>query len=300
MRISVLSAAALLLLAPGLAAQARPRAPTPPRAPATTAVAPAAGPLFPATDPRVHVVTIPGTIPQPRPAAILLPRDYETSGVRYPVLYLLHGLGGAWDNWLSRTNVLEYTADLPLIVVMPDAGDSWYANSATDTTQKFQHYIAQDVVQYVDAHFRTLPFAQARYLAGLSMGGYGALILATKFPNRWSLAASLSGAVSMAKSSDIPSTNAAFGPVGSATRDSADLLALLRRADPRGLPYYYLDCGTGDRLIQGNREVAAILSERALPYEYHEVRGVHDWEMWNRRIPVVLQLVRQRIRALGQ
>ena len=286
---------AILACPPALAAQARPR---PAKAPAEAAPAP--GPLFPTTDPRVRVVSIPGTVPQARPAAVLLPRDYETSGRRYPVLYLLHGLGGAYDNWLSRTNLLEYTAGLPLIVVMPDAGDSWYANSVTDTVQKFQHYIAEDVVRYVDAHFRTLPFAQGRYVAGLSMGGYGAIMLATRYPNRWSLAASFSGAVGMAKNSDSPSTNAAFGAPGAVTRDSADLPALLRRVDAKGLPYYYLDCGTSDRLIQGNRDVAAILSDRGIPYEYHEVRGVHDWEFWNRRAPVVLRLVQERIRGLGR
>ncbi len=295
MRISVMSAAAVLLVPPALAAQARPRAPKAPAA----AVAPAPGPLFPATDPRVRVVTIPGTVPQPRSAAVLLPGDYDTSGRRYPVLYLLHGLGGAYDNWLSRTNVLELTASLPLIVVMPDAGDSWYANSATDTVQKFEHYIAQDVVQYVDSHFRTLPFAQARYIAGLSMGGYGALMLASKYPNRWSLAASFSGAVGGANS-DSPSTNAAFGPAGTASRDSADLPARLKRVDPKGLPYLYLDCGTSDRLVQGNRTVAGILSDRGIPYEYHEVRGVHDWEFWNRRLPVVLTLIQERLRVLGR
>ncbi len=289
---------ALLVCAPALAAQARPRTPQPVRA--AGAAAPAPGPLFPASDARVQVVTIPGTAPQPRPAAILLPRDYETTGARYPVLYLLHGLGGAYDNWLSRTNLLEYTADLPLIVVMPDGGDSWYVNSATDTVQKFQHYIAEDVVRYVDAHYRTLPFAQARYIAGLSMGGYGALMLATKYPSRWSLAAGFSGAMGMVKNGDNPTVVAAIGPLGAPARDSADLPALLRRVDPRAVPYYYLDCGTSDRLIQANRDVAAVLSERGIAYEYHEVRGVHDWEFWNRRLPVVLQLVRERVRTLGR
>ncbi|HEX9106748.1 MAG TPA: alpha/beta hydrolase family protein [Longimicrobiales bacterium] len=300
MRLSVMTAAAVLLCAPALSAQARPRATKAPAAAAATAPTPAPGPLFPSTDPRVRVVSIPGTVPAPRNAAVLLPADYETSGRRYPVLYLLHGLGGAYDNWLTRTNVAEYTASLPLIVVMPDGGDSWYANSVTDTVQKFQHYIAQDVVGYIDAHFRTLPFAAGRYIAGLSMGGYGAVMLATTFPNRWSLAASFSGAVGLAKDADSPSTNAAFGPPNGPARDSADLPALLRRVDPKGLPYFYLDCGTGDRLIQGNRDVSAILAERAIPYEYHETRGVHDWEYWNRRVPVVLQLVAQRIQLLGR
>lgn len=291
---------ALIALPPVLAGQAKPRAAAKPNANAAAVRAP----LFPSTDPRVRVVEIGGTVPKPRPAAVLLPRDYETSGRRYPVLYLLHGLEGAYDNWLSRTNLLQYTADLPLIVVMPDAGDSWYVNSATDTTQKFQHYVAQDVVNYADTNFRTLPFAEARYIAGLSMGGYGAIMIGTRYPNQFSLAASFSGAVGMAKNSDSPSVNAVLGPPGSPARDSADLPALLRATPIRGsmvsLPYYYLDCGTSDRLIQANRDVAAILATRMIPYEYHEVHGIHNWEYWNRRVPVVLQLVAQHMAALGR
>ena len=296
-----LSALALLtlLVAPALAAQA---APAPGAKAAPTAPAPVLrAPLFPRDDPRVQVVSLAGSLPKARNVAVLLPRDYATSGRRYPVLYLLHGMGGAYDNWLTRTNLLEYTADLPLIVVMPDAGDSWYGNSVTDTMQKFQKYIAEDVVNYVDSNYRTLPFAQGRFIAGLSMGGYGSVMLATKYPNRYALAASFSGAVGMVgKTNDSPSVNAAFGPPGAPSRDSSDLPALLRRVDPKGLPYYYLDCGTGDRLVQGNRDVIGILAERGLPYEYHETRGVHDWEYWNRRIPVVLQLVAERMRMLGR
>jgi putative tributyrin esterase len=250
-------------------------------------------------DPRVKLVQIPGSVPAPRPAAIVLPVGYDTGSRRYPVLYLLHGLDGSWQDWLSRTNLLAYTAHLPAIVVLPDAGNSWYVNSATDTTQRFEHYIGTDVVAYVDAHFRTLPYPQARYIAGLSMGGYGALLLATKAPGRFSFAASLSGAFTPIRDWDHPSVMAAFGPVGSAARDSADFARILKTADPRGLPYYWLGCGTSDPLIGGSREIAAILSERKLPYEYHETAGAHEWAYWDRSLPAVLQQVRQRIDLLN-
>jgi len=300
MRLPVTTAAAVLLFAPALSAQARPREARPAATAAASATAPTPGPLFPSSDPRVRVVSIPGTVPAPRNAAVLLPADYETSGRRYPVLYLLHGYGGAYDNWLTRTNLAAYTAGLPLIVVMPDAGNSWYVDNATDTVQKFQHYIGQDVVAYIDSHFRTMPFAAARYIAGLSMGGYGAVLLPLKYPNRWSLAASFSGAVAMTRDADSPGMNEVFGPPNAPSRDSTDVPGLLKRMDPKSLPYFYLDCGTGDRLIQGNRDVTAILADRGIPYEYHETRGVHDWEYWNRRIPVVLQLVAERVQMLGR
>lgn len=247
--------------------------------------------------PRVQVVHIQGRLPKTRPAAILLPTDYGTSGRRYPVLYLLHGLDGAYDNWLTLTDLVAYTADLPLIVVMPDAGDSWYANAVTDTTQKFEDYVNQDVVDWVDAHYRTLAFGADRFIAGLSMGGYGAVMLATKHPGRYAVAASLSGAFSAVIDWTHPTVVAAFGPPGSEGRKNADATALLKSVKTDGLPYYYLDIGTGDGLLPGNREVTEVLRERKIPYEYHEERGVHGWEFWNRRIPFLLSLIRDRIEA---
>lgn len=244
-------------------------------------------------DARVRELGIRGSLSSPRPAIVVLPSDYDASSSRYPVLYLLHGLGGSYRDWLDRTNLLAYSARLRLIVVLPDAANSWYANSATDSTLRFADYIGKDVVEYVDAHFRTLPFPQARYIAGLSMGGYGALELATANPGRFSFAGSLSGAFTPIRDWDQESVVQAFGPVGSEARKEADFARLLRSADTARLPYYYLDCGESDPLLSGSREVASILSERKLPYEYHEVRGVHEWEYWNRRLPRLLDAVTQ-------
>ncbi|HET9986257.1 MAG TPA: alpha/beta hydrolase family protein [Longimicrobiales bacterium] len=251
-------------------------------------------------DPRVQVVTIPGKLPKPRQAAIVLPAGYASGARRYAVLYLLHGYGGGYDNWLTRTNLLAYTADLPLIVVMPDAGNSWYANAVRDTTQRFEDYVARDVVDYVDANYRSLPFPQARFIGGLSMGGYGALMLSLKNPGKYSLAASISGAAGPVRTSTDMELEAVFGPVGSEARKAADLVERLRTADPKRLPYFYLDCGTSDGLLASNREVTAVLAERGIPYEYHETHGAHEWEYWDRRIQVVLGLVRERIAALGR
>ena len=256
------------------------------------AQAPAGSPRLP-DDPRVHRVQIPGSVPQARPAAVILPTDYDDGTHRYPVLYLLHGLGGSWVDWLTRTNILEYTRTMPLIVVLPDAGDSWYVNSSTDAKQRFQDYVGNDVVRWTDANFRTLPYPQARYIAGLSMGGYGALRLATLSPRRFSFAASLSGAFTPVRTSDHPSVLSAFGAVGDSARAAGDYAALLREVKTEPLPYVYLACGTGDGLIDGNREIAAVLSERGIPYEYHETHGVHEWEFWDREIRPVLRRIAQ-------
>lgn len=249
---------------------------------------------------RVRTVTIAGSVPEARGATIVLPRGYETSGRRYPVLYLLHGLTGDHTNWLERTNLVAYTADLPVIVVLPDAGDSWYANSVSRPAERFEAYIGDDVVAYVDRHFRTLAFREARYIAGLSMGGYGALKLALTRPQKFALAASFSGAFGATADTIYRSVSEVFGPVGSEARQAGDVLRLIAAVSPASAPAFYLDCGTGDRLLAHNRAVAAALRERGLSYEYHEVAGAHAWEYWNRRLPVVLELVRERVRSLPE
>lgn len=260
---------------------------------AQSAGAPAATP-----DPRVVTVEIAGSIPAARPATIVLPKGYDAAdGRRYPVLYLLHGHWGAHGDWLANSRLLAYTEDLPVIVVLPDAGDHWYANSVNRPEDRYEDYVGDDVVAYVDRRFRTLPVAAARYVAGLSMGGYGALKLALKRPGRFGLAASFSGAFLTATDTARASLDSVFGPVGGPARRSEDVATLIRGAASNP-PYIYLDCGSSDRLLDSNRAVAAALAERQFAYEYHEVAGAHTWDYWNARLPFVLALVRERVRAL--
>lgn len=247
---------------------------------------------------RVRIVSIPGSLPQPRNAVVVLPAGYHRSAQRYPVLYLLHGHDGGHRNWMERTNLLAYTARLPLIVVLPDAGNSWYTNSSARPEERFEDYVGRDVPAFVDQNFRTLTFREARYVAGLSMGGYGALKLALKHPARFSLAGSFSGALTAARDTTYPTVMDAFGPAGSPSRAENDLPALAR--DARGLDasYFYIDTGSADPVLPSNREFVRAAAERPLAYEYHEVPGAHTWEYWNRRLPVFLALVEERIARL--
>jgi putative tributyrin esterase len=106
---------------------------------------------------------------------LLLPADYETSKRSYAVLYLLHGLWGSENDWLAKTNIAEQARMLPLIVVMPQADDSWYVNAATRPEAKYEDYVLGDLVQEIESRYRAEKSRDARFIAGLSMGGYGAL-----------------------------------------------------------------------------------------------------------------------------
>lgn len=234
---------------------------------------------------------------------ILLPADYAQSTRRYPVVYLLHGLYGSHENWETRTNVVKYAAALPIIIVMPDAGDSWYVNSATQPQDRYEDYIIKDLLSEVENRYRVLRLRSARMIAGLSMGGYGALKFALKNPQTFGMAASMSGAFNApaelaAERPDFAQKlQEVFGDPQSATRLENDLTRLIEKQNPNAVPYLYLDCGTGDYFLAANRRVAAAFAAQHVAYEYHELPGIHDWEFWNRQVESVLSKFATRTMA---
>lgn len=128
-----------------------------------------------------------------RAVNVILPLDYETSTSRYPVLYLLHGYTGNNTDWSLLTNLSEYAARYRLIVIMPDGSNGWYVNSAGDPKQKFEDYIIKDLISYAQSHYRTIPLRRARAIAGLSMGGYGAMFLGLKHYELFTAIGTLAG-----------------------------------------------------------------------------------------------------------
>lgn len=233
---------------------------------------------------------------------VLLPADYATSQRRYPVLYLLHGLGGDYKDWTTRTNLAEYSRTLPLIIVMPDGENSWYTNAANAPDERFEDYILTDLQADVVARYRTINSRHGRTIAGLSMGGYGALKMALRRPGAFAVAASFSGAFSATRpelAKMIPSEEARlrriYGDDDSPVRRQNDLYALAAAAKPGSVPYIYIDCGISDGLLTANREVVATLHTSGLAYEYHEVAGAHTWAYWDARIREFLPILMKKL-----
>jgi len=231
---------------------------------------------------------------------VLLPRGYENGG-RFPVLYLLHGLYGDYLNWDTRTHLENYARDLRLLIVMPDADDSWYIDSATVPQDKFEDYIAKDLVSDVDDKYRTIRERHGRAIAGLSMGGYGALKFGIKYPELFTFAGSLSGALNAPQNLDTlrPEFGAklreVFGNEGSPQRTDNDIFLLLNTPRQTTLPYFYLACGTEDFFLDSNRAFTLQLSSRKLVYEYHETPGAHAWEYWDSALEPLLRAVERAI-----
>ena len=235
------------------------------------------------------------------PAGYALPANREA---RYPVLYLLHGLGGHYTDWLSRTRLADYAARYQLIIVTPEGNDGWYTDSASVPADKYESYIVRELIPDVGRRYRADELRGGRAVAGLSMGGYGALKFGVKYPEMFALAASMSGAVaapSFRSEDELPagrirtSILRAFGPAGGATKDANDLFKLVREMPParaRQLPFLYLDCGTEDslRLVPSNRALADLLFERKIPHEYRQLPGDHNWAYWDQQVQEVLRL----------
>ena len=236
------------------------------------------------------------------PINIILPAGYAGSPQRFPVLYLLHGLWGHYGDWAEKTNVLAYASSLPLILVMPEGANGWYTDGVAHGA-RWEDYLMQEVVPYVDGHYRTLQDARARGIAGLSMGGYGALKLGLKYPQMFSFAGSMSGALEVPGLPDAAlgdpqgvlyqSVHAAFGAPDDPAR-SANSMATLLAAAHGPLPFFYLDCGTEDSLVDSSRRFNQALTARHLPHEYRERPGIHDWAEWDHQIRGVLELVAER------
>lgn len=234
---------------------------------------------------------------------VLVPQGYDASLQRYPVLYLLHGLTGDYRDWTTKTNLAEYSRPLPLIIVMPDGGNSWYTNAA-DGSAKFEDYMASELPADVAQKYRTINSRHGRAIAGLSMGGFGALKLAFKRPAQFSVAGSFSGAFGVTLEGELESRigtveserlRSIFGPPDSITRKENDVFALAAALRPAGAPYIYIDCGTSDALIASNRQVVEALSKSGAAYEYHEVGGSHAWDYWDRRVREFLTVLMKKM-----
>jgi len=245
--------------------------------------------------------------------SVYLPADYETSNRRYPVLYLLHGYTDDETGWtqfgeahMIADNLMEEGEIAPMIIVMPDAGVSWYVNSY-DRKINFEDFFIREFIPNMDATYRTRPTKQYRAIAGLSMGGYGSLIMATKHPSLFSAAAPLSAGVfeddAILNADDDLWKNVLgdiFGKKELVGKNRLtdhwyknSILKIIEtgNADDLKKVRYYIDCGDEDFLIKGNMALHAAMIDKKIPHEFRVRDGVHNWTYWRTALPEVLKFV---------
>jgi len=234
------------------------------------------------------------------PYRVILPKN-NAGAHKLPAVYLLHGRGDHFRDWSNSTDVSPL-AERGLILVMPEGDSSYLTNAVERPQDRYEDYIVKDLIHDVESRFPVAAGRQSRAIAGVSMGGYGAVKLALRYPELFAFAGGLSPAV------DVPSRpfsirrpfqsrfySSIFGPTGSQTRRDNDPFVLARSANPKTSPYLYLECGDQEGLLPANRDFAELVEQHHLPHEFHVVAGDHNWAQWNRIMPGLFASLLQHI-----
>ena len=226
-------------------------------------------------------------LPQPTEAQIGV-ASTETSEAGPPLLYLLHGMSDDHTAWLRYTSIERYATALGVAVVMPAAARSFYADEAHG--HRYWTFLSEELPAVVGRFFRVSERREDTFVAGLSMGGYGALKWALRQPERFAAAASLSGALDVVALAGLAERRELPDRIfGGTPGPGDDLFALLAGADPEALPSLYVACGTEDQLFAGNTRFVDAAYDRGLDVEVDFRPGEHEWGFWDTEIQSVLR-----------
>ena len=228
------------------------------------------------------------TLGTTRRITVYTPAGYETSGKRYPVLYLLHGMGNDEEAWLTLGRAAQILDNLiaagkaeEMIVVMPNGNVDQQAAPGESAeglcTPQFQlpHTMDgtfegsfRDIISFVESSYRTVERKEARAIAGLSMGGFHALHISRTLPDTF-------GSVGLFSAAILPEEKyMADGEF------YADLEQSLMRQHEKGVGLYWIACGNSDFLWDDNREYRRLLDRIGFPYTFRESDGGHVWSNW--------------------
>jgi S-formylglutathione hydrolase FrmB len=229
----------------------------------------------------------------PQPTTLQIGMAGGAARERYPTLYLLHGLSDDHTIWTRRTSIERYAAAKNIAVVMPAVARSFYQDMASGP--HYWTFVSEELPALCQRYFPLSTAREDNFVAGLSMGGYGALRLGLAQPERFAAVASLSGALDLARrlreagkaGSRVSRAEwvAIFGPELQAPAE-ADLWGLAQKPGPK--PALYLACGTEDELLDDTRSFHQHLQTAKLPVTYRESPGLHDWAYWDAEIQRVL------------
>ena len=206
------------------------------------------------------------------------------------VLYLLHGYSDDHTIWMRRTSVERYAAQHNLAVIMPAVNHSFYTNEAQG--ERYWDYVAEELPEIMHRFFRLSRKPEDTFVAGLSMGGYGAMKLALTHPDRFAAAASFSGAVDIFASGErktlkqLKGFERVFGALEHIENSEHDLFYLMKKnAKAKAKPRLYVACGDADFLYKDNLKFVPALEKNGWDVTYYEEAGVgHEWGFWDRQI----------------
>jgi S-formylglutathione hydrolase FrmB len=230
---------------------------------------------------------------------VLLPQRLDSDMSRgttqpgpYKTLYLLHGKRQDHTSWLRRTTLEDKVASLPLAVVMPNVHLSWYADMKYG--RRYFSFVTRELPRLCETMFNLSPRREDRFVAGLSMGGYGAIKVALAAPETFSGAMSMSGVLDMEEvydRKDPANTAEAIGTREEMRGSVCDLFASAERYPKDIDTRFYLCCGTEDSRLEANRRWRDHARGLGLSVDYEDSPGEHDWAYWETCIPAMLRHV---------
>lgn len=248
--------------------------------------------------------------------SVYLPADYDISSRRYPVLYLLNGLGGDETNWVQVGEVrqiadrlIESGESSAMIIVMPDGQDSWYLNDYAGKN-RYEDMFMQELIPYVAANYRVRDGKNFCAISGLSMGGYGSLLYAMRHPDVFGSCIALSAAVFVDE--DIEEASKRYIPTlrpkltGPDTTKGVVIdhwrknsILYLAENMPDGQKKkvrFYIDCGDDDFLYKGNSMLHITMRQQEIPHEYRVRDGGHSWDYWRSGLEDALRFATRSFR----
>ncbi len=219
--------------------------------------------------------------------AVVIKPDHYSAKLALPVVYLLHGYGGQYADWIKNVPLITRYSDLyNMILVCADGNvSSWYFDSPIDSSWKYETYVSSELVKWIDNHYSTIRKPSGRAITGLSMGGHGAFYLAFKHQDIFGAAGSMSGGVDFRPFPQNWEISKRLGdyknnPIVWDQNTVIDMLDLVK-----GKPLQLIfDCGVDDFFHTVNRNLHEKMVEYKIPHDYTERPGKHTWVYWTNSI----------------
>lgn len=218
---------------------------------------------------------------------VILPDTYR-EGKDFPVVYLLHGYGDNYAGWVNKAPEIKAFADqYDLMIVCPDGGKgSWYWDSPEDASFRYETFVANELVAWVDGNYKSNPSREARAITGLSMGGHGALYLAFKHQDVFGAVGSSAGGVDIRpfpKNWDMEHRLGSYAEHAQRWEENT-VINMLHLLTPGSLEIL-IDCGTSDFFNQVNQELHRKMLYHNIAHTFVSQPGAHNWEYWQKTIP---------------
>jgi len=218
---------------------------------------------------------------KPIPVSVVLPDGYKDAFQKFPVVYLCHGAGDNNGTMIAATTIAALADRYGVIVVCPFAEVSWYFDSPEVPGSKYETFVSKELVEYMDGHYHTLADRKHRATAGNSMGGHGALFLAIRHKDVFSIATSMSGGVDFRAFPDSWNIKTVLGTIQNHPERWNDLIVLNQAKSLKdGELAISFECGDKDFFLPGNRALHQELSDLKISHDYTERPGYHGWDYW--------------------